>query len=72
MSNPLGTKAAEQILPSTVCMGFGRKRDLMLAPCDHFQSVTSADLGYVSGSGKGRRNQRGPSGHAWEERKEQS
>lgn len=44
----------------------------MLAPCDHFQSVTSADLGYVSGSGKGRRNQRGPSGHAWEERKEQS
>lgn len=41
----------------------------MLAPCDHFESVASAEVGYISELGKGRRNWRSPCGHAWEERK---
>lgn len=40
-----------------------------MAPCDRLQSVTSAEAGYVSELGKGRRNGRSPGGHAWKERK---
>jgi len=41
----------------------------MLVPCDHFESVASAEAGEVSELGMGRSKQTSPGGHAWEERK---